>query len=117
MITVKCMEDSKGCIRLTIRGHAASAPAGQDLVCAGVSALAYAAGEAVRKMSESGKLLEESVQLIPGEAEVMALPVAECRHEVWTVFWTVLCGLEAMIRSFPECFADQSYRIAHLKGC
>lgn len=113
MIHVKCIEDSKGCIRLTIRGHAESAPAGQDLVCAGVSALAYAAGEAVKQMSESGKLLEESVELTPGDAEIIALPVAEYRQEVWTVFWTVLCGLKVIARSFPECVADQSLRIAH----
>lgn len=117
MITVKCMEDSRGCIRLTIRGHADSAPVGQDLVCAGVSTLAYAAGEAVRQMSESGKLLEESVQLTPGNAEIMALPVAEYRQEVWNSFWTVLCGLKVMARSFPQYFADQSLRIAHYTGC
>ena len=113
MITVKCLEDSKGCIRLTIRGHADSAPAGKDLVCAGVSALAYAAGEAVNQMSEMGKLLEESVQLNPGDAEIMALPVAEYRYEVWNSFWTVLCGIKVIARSFPECVADQSLRIAH----
>lgn len=113
MITVKCLEDSKGCIRLTIRGHAESAPAGQDLVCAGISALAYAAGEAVDRLAESGKLLEESVKLTPGDAEIMALPVAEFRYEVWTVFWTVLCGVNVIARSFPECVADKSLRIAH----
>lgn len=103
MITVKCIEDDRGCIRLTIRGHAGSAPYGHDLICAGVTSLAYAAANAVKNLYESGKIKDTPlIYLTPGEAEIAAVPVKTHRCEVKTSLWTVQCGLAVLADSYPQ---------------
>ena len=49
MIRVRYEWDEEvGRLHLSIRGHAGSAPAGRDLVCAGASMLAYTALEVLQ---------------------------------------------------------------------
>lgn len=110
MITVKCIEDERGCIRLTIKGHADAAPYGHDLICAGVTALAYAAAQAVKDLYEDGKIKDAPMAcLLPGEAEIAAKPVKAYRQEVRTSLWTVQCGLRVLANSYPQHIKVQEY--------
>ena len=110
MITVKIVEDERGCVRMTIRGHSDSAPYGHDLICAGVTALAYAAAQSVKSLYEGGKIKDAPmVYLTPGEAEIAATPVGAYHKEVRTSLWTVQCGLRALAESYPQHITVQEY--------
>ena len=56
MIRVRYEWDEEvGRLHLSIRGHAGSAPAGRDLVCAGASMLAYTALEVLQEARDAGE--------------------------------------------------------------
>ena len=77
--------------RLTVRGHADYAPAGQDIVCAAVSALLLALAERLQEK----KLVKELV-MRPGYMSI-AMRGAERETEL------VKCGLRQLERRFPQC--------------
>lgn len=94
--------DSDGSIHMELRGHACSAPKGQDLVCAGVSALACTLGSAAERMYEQGMLRRcPKVELADGSAEVIAVPKVRFFQAALMVFWTVQNGIGTMAESFP----------------
>ena len=76
---------------VTVCGHAGHAPAGQDIVCAAVSALVYALAGRLR---ETGRL--ERFQSAPGYAEIAG--TGDCARE----FALVRCGLELLARQYPD---------------
>lgn len=103
MITVKFIEDDRGCIRLTIKGHSGAAPAGQDLICAGVTTLAYTAAQAVRFYESQGKLRQSPIiHLQEGEAEITAEPLPDTRAELLLTYWTIQCGIHVLSQSYPD---------------
>ena len=76
--------------RLTLEGHAGYAPAGQDIVCAAVSALVLALAE---RMQE--KNLVRELIMRPGYMRI-AMRGAEKETEL------VKCGLKQLQRRFPR---------------
>lgn len=76
--------------RLTLEGHAGYAPAGQDIVCAAVSALVLAL---VERMQE--KNLVRELIMRPGYVRI-AVRGAERETEM------VKCGLRQLQRRFPQ---------------
>ena len=76
--------------RLTLEGHAGYAPAGQDIVCAAVSALMLALAE---RMQE--KNLVRELIMRPGYMRI-AMRGAEKETEL------VKCGLKQLQRRFPR---------------
>ena len=76
---------------LAVRGHAGYGRQGQDIVCAGVSALVYALAGTLQ---ETERLAEAVME--PGRAEVTGR--GECCRE----FALVRCGLEMLARQYPE---------------
>lgn len=96
-------DNSRGCIKLRIRGHAGSAPRGEDLVCAGVSALALTAGQCAALLYERGLLKRDPmIRLHSGDAIVALTPKKEALAEVIMCFWTVQCGMYALQQQYPE---------------
>lgn len=79
--------------RLTVRGHADYAPAGQDIVCAAVSALLLALAERLQE-----KNLVKELVMRPGYMSI-AMRGAERETEL------VKCGLRQLERRFPQCVA------------
>ena len=57
-------------VRVKAIGHANTAPFGQDIVCAAVSALVCTFAAVLREAEESEKLLSLEVYLQSGEAEI-----------------------------------------------
>jgi len=104
MIDVKLNFDSRrGTIRLRLRGHAGSAPRGEDLVCAAASALALTAGECATLLHSRGLLTRPPmVRLNRGDALVIATPKRETLAEVLLCFWTVQAGLYALQQQYPQ---------------
>lgn len=82
--------------RVTIDGHADYAPKGEDIVCAGVSALAMTLGENVRWMEEKGYLQSSKVDISDGNGIVECRPSPRYSQSVAQVFTTICVGFEIM---------------------
>lgn len=90
-------------VKMELTGHAASAPRGEDLVCAGVSALALTAGKAAQLMYSRGLLRRRPlVRLDNGDAVVIATARTGCEAEMLMAFWTVEAGIHALAQKFPQ---------------
>ena len=82
---------------LTVKGHAGEAPAGQDIVCAGVSAIVQALGGVLRLMSGHGDVRPLVIRMDSGDAEIAAEG-----SEADAVFLMALVGLEQIRMTYPE---------------
>lgn len=87
---------------LRIEGHAFSGEAGHDLVCAGVSALAYTLAANVEQMRAQGQVQEASVKMEKGNACIWCEAVTDCEDMVRRVFEAVCVGFEIMAENFPK---------------
>lgn len=78
--------------RITVSGHAGYAPAGQDIVCAAVSALTYAlAGY----LEETGQAVRSDIRR--GYADI------EGAEGCGAAFALVRCGMEQLAAAYPGC--------------
>ena len=77
--------------RLVVQGHAGYGPAGQDIVCAAVSALVYALAGVLQ---EKGQLARGDIR--EGYADIAG--AGDCARE----FALVRCGLEMLAGQYPE---------------
>lgn len=57
--------------RVTVRGHAGSAPKGSDLVCAAVSALVYALAFRLYELESAGRIANAQPRMDAGDAEIV----------------------------------------------
>lgn len=92
--------------RVTVSGHAGSGEKGRDLVCAGVSALAYALAFNVDSLVTQGNAREPVIELRDGWAEISCNPKTNMKAVVTLVFDTMCSGFEMMAARYPEfvCF-------------
>lgn len=88
--------------RLTIEGHANSGEMGHDLVCAGVSTLAYTLAANVGNMEGNGHVRDVTVKLEPGSAEINCRPRSGARAVAARVFEAVCVGFEILAREYPQ---------------
>lgn len=77
--------------RMTVQGHAEYAPHGKDIVCAAVSALAYAL---IGALEEDGLIRELVVR--PGFMTVVAKKEDKA-------FDVVRCGISQIAARYPQC--------------
>lgn len=86
---------------LELTGHAGSAPAGQDLVCAGVSVLAYTVTQMV---SDLASVMTEpsTIEMSSGRTVVECSPSRDHAEEIDVVFATILCGLRLLSAQYPN---------------
>ena len=102
MILAKFYAAADGSLHMKAAGHAAAAPKGEDLVCAGASTLAEALARAVERLYYQGMLRRcPRVELEEGRAEIIAQPKARFYKETAMVFWTVQNGMAALAAGFP----------------
>ena len=85
------IEVQAGKRRLVVQGHAGYGPAGQDIVCAAVSALVYALAGVLQ---EKGQLARGDIR--EGYADIAG--AGDCARE----FALVRCGLEMLAGQYPE---------------
>ena len=88
--------------RLTVTGHACSGAFGQDLVCAGVSAVAVTLAEAVTALEQAGKVTAVTARLVPGQAEIACRPRLGQRRVTEAVFAAAALGLRRLEREYPD---------------
>lgn len=88
---------------IAMSGHAGAGKAGEDVVCAGATTLAYTLGQALLELEEAGCLKEApEVVLTPGEIRLRCVPAEEWR--IWTenLFHVFRAGYELLGRTYPK---------------
>ena len=96
-------EKDKGSIHLKVKGHAGTAPKGEDLVCASATMLVYTVAQAMSFMHEQGQLEEKPhIKIREGKAVVVARPKEEFFAEALHTFWVAQCGAHLLAKNYPE---------------
>lgn len=88
--------------RLTVTGHAESAEAGHDLVCASASMLAYTLAANVANMADNGQVREPIIRNEAGDTEISCNPRHNLKSSVTLVFDSVCVGFELLAHDYPE---------------
>ena len=92
----------RGYNRVTVKGHAKSAEAGHDLVCASASMLAYTLAANVAKMAENGQVREPILKTKLGDAKISCNPKHNLKASVTLVFDSLCVGFEMLAIRYPE---------------
>lgn len=101
MIRVE-LHETKRAYALFAYGHAEYADYGKDVVCAGVSALIFALGQAVEDMADEGLFeLEPMIEISPGRAEIVAFSGWKELERIKGAFDTARAGLELIAGDYP----------------
>lgn len=99
MITIRHHEDAVS-IQMVASGHSQMAEKGQDIVCAGVSALTHAFGSAVARLSDEGKIAIGIYQQTDEADHIFATaPVNTVLREV---FLAVIETFRDMAKQYPD---------------
>ena len=88
--------------RVTIEGHAHSGDPGHDLVCAGVSVLAYTLAATVGNLEDRGMVRRPTVVLELGKAEIEAKPKPSHKATAALIFQSVCVGFEVLAANYPK---------------
>ena len=88
--------------RITVKGHAGYAPVGQDIVCAGISALFIGLVESL------GELTEDTVRydIKPGDAWIEYKAPSD---ELSILIGAFFIGVKTIADTYPECVAVCGY--------
>lgn len=98
MISVSLKRDAAGRLRrVRVEGHSELAPAGQDLLCAAVSAITQTAALGVRQFSPDSRVTIREDGFL--ELELSGHQASE---SLQAVVETMLLGLKDLRRDFPE---------------
>ena len=88
--------------RVTVHGHAGSAPIGHDLVCAAVSALALTLAGNVSYMQAQDAVHEVVTILEEGNAEIKCTPYRQHKDSVERIYNAICVGFELLATKYPE---------------
>lgn len=96
----KAEDDS---IHMEFRGHAGTAPKGEDLVCSAATMVVYTAAQALQFLYEQGRLRSKpNVCIQEGYASVSAQPKPEALFETTMVFWVAQAGAHVLRYNYPQ---------------
>ena len=99
-------EKDKGSIHMKVKGHANTAPKGEDLICASATMLVYTVAQAMTFMFEQGQLKEKpKIKIREGKALVVAKPKEEFLAEVLHTYWVAQCGAHVLACNRPDAVA------------
>ena len=87
---------------LTINGHALSGEAGHDLVCAGISTLAYTLANFVYNSVSFGSATDHIVRLENGYAEISCKAKRSFRATITLGFDNICAGFDILARRYPD---------------
>lgn len=86
---------------VSIEGHAGSAEAGHDLVCASVSILAYTLSSILEGVDER-QFNDLNVDLKDGEAMISCDPIEDYRLSIKLIFDTICAGFDLLAQVYPD---------------
>lgn len=96
-------------LRVTVKGHAETAPAGMDLVCAAVSTLTYTLAVNVKQLHRWKQVTKPKIRLENGDAEISCIPAEVCRSMVKDVFEAVCIGFALLAEKYPDAVSYQAH--------
>ena len=82
-------------------GHAGGGPAGQDIICAGISVLTQALLNVLTDEEEAGRI-ELEWYMKPGEIELQAMPTSAYHQRVKDYYHMAVTGLKDMAEQYPQ---------------
>lgn len=88
--------------RVTVKGHAGTAPEGQDLVCAAVSAITGTLAANMEQLAQEGAVRAPCIRLDKGDAEIGGTPRHGYKSLVQMVVRTLCVGYELLAQKYPE---------------
>lgn len=92
-----------GSISLSIKGHAGASEAGQDIICASASILAYTAAQLVKDYGERNLLKKKpTITMRKGSSTITCTPKSDYFDEVFHSFFVVQTGLNLLAHSYPQ---------------
>lgn len=96
--------DVCGTLELTVEGHAAAAPEGKDLFCAGATVLAYTLAQNVRdaRLAMRGR---PKIKIEDGSAVIRCRPKERYRELVRHSFGSFARGYEMLAHNFPDVYS------------
>lgn len=96
-------EKDKGSIHMKVKGHAGTAPKGEDLVCSAATMLVYTVAQAISFMYEQGQLEEKPhIKIREGKSVVVAKPKEDYFAEALHTFWVAQCGAHVLACNYPD---------------
>ena len=98
MVKVEIQYKGKGLAHIHIKGHANTAPYGQDLVCAAVSAITFGAMNAIENIDE-----DFEYEIEEGDVKLMTKGAISEHDE--TVLETLILELKTIQASYPEAIS------------
>lgn len=101
---VKVIYDRE-CCRVTVRGHAGSGKKGQDLVCAGVSALVLTLATNVSELAAADQVRRPVVSLRQGNTCIGCVALGKMKPVVTLIFDTVCTGFATLQQLYPKNIA------------
>ena len=104
MITARFYQKpSNGSIHMTLKGHADTAPKGEDLICSAATMMAYTVAQAVQFMYENGHLKKKpKIHIKDGEATIIATPTEDGYALALHTFWVAQCGIHVLAHNYPS---------------
>lgn len=88
--------------RVEIKGHTAYKTLGQDVLCAGVSSLAFTLAEKVSAMSAAEQVEDATVYLEPGNTLIGCRAYPGTENVITLIFDTICTGFEILAINAPE---------------
>ena len=104
MVKIHFWKDNEnGSIHMKVKGHAATAPKGEDLVCASASMLVYTVAQAMMFYHEQGYLKEKpKIKMREGKASISVVPKEAYYAEALHTFWVAQCGAHVLSKNYPD---------------
>lgn len=99
MIEVRYLKTDRGFEEFHLEGHAEYGELGKDIVCAGVSTLAYTLLASLESIPITPKFVRMEKGNMDLELHVYPHPI---RNHIDTIFNTVLIGLKQIESKYPE---------------
>lgn len=99
MIQVKY---NRGLNRVTVHGHAMSAPMGEDLVCSAASILVHTLAANIGHMEQAGIVTDGKADIQEGAAKLSCRASRGYENIVSSAFQSVCVGFEILAEKFPE---------------
>ena len=111
MIRISADCSAHPALYLTAQGHSGHAARGQDIVCAGISAIINALGFWLSK--QSGRLCpgETVLDFAKGRAVVRCVPKNADREIVLQMFKFAIDGISLIAGEYPECVEIKNIKL------
>ena len=101
MTRISVEEYYDSCI-ISIEGHTGFAAPGEDIVCAGVSAVCYTLVNALRRAEAEGCLFIRDERISDGSVLIEIEPYSFAREKTDTIIDTCMAGFSALEEEFPD---------------